>query len=647
MFKTRTTQVKRCLTTLLAVLMLVSLVSVGNVSASATTDVTAYTENFSTLTNAQIVSGSTITMPNGATLKFSNNDSEGNHTLTIENGALKSTSTENKKGWAVTYTLPETLYGKVIVDCDWRMGDFDSTGAVVSMQHNGNCYHGNRIIINDESSNKMTSWGFNKSGLAYINNRDNGLACATCGVAMEKFKESSTATVNHESMTTLRAILDTEADTVEGGYVEDGIYRHNQSQFDHNAGHNVVLPQATADCGGVKSITFLLYPDVTLSEYGSCMWLDNIYVSNANEVVEYPTRFYKESFSDLTNSDIVSGRTYTASNGATLAFANNDTSGDATLTAIEGVLKATATSGKGWSVTYTLPKTVYGKVNVDIDFRMGSIVNGEEVALSGGNSHYSSKIFCVNDEKGSSMSNWGLNKTNLTYLNGRDTQSICVNCDTAMGKFSGSPTAYFSHDSMTTLRAILDTDADTVEGGAVIDGEYTHLKSQFGHSGDHNVVFGQLTENCGGVKSITFNLFAQDGSSPGTTFIEIDNITVTNVTSDDTFGAFVTDCKVTNGYDTEITSIGANEHICVDAKYVNGGNSAMNDAFLCIALYDADDRLLTVGASEENIAVGEIKSMSLDFKTPDDLASGAYVKVFVWKSSNALNPIQNEIIIGK
>lgn len=529
MIKTKTNQAKRCLTTFMAVLMLISLIPMATVSANTAS--VSYAEDFSTLTNAQITSGSTVTMANGATLKFSNNDSTGNHALTVEDGVLKATSYENKKGWTVTYTLPEVVYGTVTVDVDFRMGDFDSTGAVVSMQNSGNCYSGNRILVNDESGNKMSAWSFNKIGYAYINNRDSAQACATCGVAMNKFKDASTATVNHKSMTTLRAILDTDADTVKGGYVdEDGVYQHNQNQFEHNQGHDVVLPQATENCGGVKSITFQLFPDNTLGEYGSCMWLDNILVTNGEVPVKYTTRFYEEGFADVDATDITNGSTITMENGATLKFANSNTSGTAELTVADGALRATTdTDDKGWTVTYTLPKKVFGKVTVDFDFRMGLVSNGEEVALSS-NSHYSNNRFLIYDENGKNMSAWGFNRTANAFINNRDNAQACATCGETMPKSSQNATATFAHDTMTTLRAILDTDADTVEGGYVdADGAYVHNKSQFGHTGDHNVVLPQLNTGCGGVKSITFKLFPQDDAvSPGVSFMYLDNITVFN-----------------------------------------------------------------------------------------------------------------------
>ena len=66
-------------------------------------------------------------------------------------------------------------------------------------------------------------------------------------------------------------------------------------------------------------------------------------------------------------------------------------------------------------------------------------------------------------------------------------------------------------------------------GGAMIDGTYTHLQSQFGHNAGHDVVLPQLNADCGGVKSIVFQLFAQDdGVATGTTFMYLDNISVSN-----------------------------------------------------------------------------------------------------------------------
>ena len=486
-----------------------------------------YTEDFSTVTDSQITSGSSITMTNGATLTFLNSNSSG-ATLTVADGALKATSDTDSSGWTVTYTLPQTVTGNVKVDFDFRMGVI-SNGTEVALSSNSH-YSNNRFQIKDENGKIMSAWGFNRTVNAFINNRDNAQTCVNCSLSMDKFTTSPTATFSHSSMTTLRAILDTNAGTVEGGAVIDGTYTHLQSQFGHNAGHDVVLPQLNSDCGGVKSIVFQLFAqDDGVATSTTFMYIDNISVSNADESNEpgTPTILtYTEDFSTVTDAHITAG-TYTATNEATLSFANTDTA-NATLAVVNGVLKATATQGSGWTVTYTLPQAVTGDVKVDLDFRMGSIINGEEVALAGGNSHYSFRRFCVYDENGNEMCNWGFNKTNLAYINGRDAQSTCVNCNAMMEKFNGNPTANFSHNSMTTLRAILDTDNDTVEGGAVINGTYSHLQSQFGHNAGHDVVLKQITANCGGVKSITFQLFAQDGSGGGETFMYIDNISVTN-----------------------------------------------------------------------------------------------------------------------
>lgn len=495
------------------------------ISGFADTTPLTYTEDFSTVTDSQITSGSTITMTNGATLTFSNSNSSG-ATLTVADGALKATSNTDSSGWTVTYTLPQTVTGNVKVDFDFRMGAV-SNGTEVALSSNSH-YSNNRFQIKDENGKIMSAWGFNRTANAFINNRDNALACANCNTSMDKFTTSPTATFSHSSMTTLRAILDTDANTVEGGAVIDGTYTHLQSQFGHNAGHDVVLPQLNADCGGVKSIVFQLFAqDDGVATGTTFMYLDNISVSNADESSEPETPTiltYTEDFSAVTDAHITDG-TYTATNQAMLTFVNTDTT-NATLAVTNGVLKATATQGSGWTVTYTLPQAVTGNVKVDFDFRMGVISNGTETALANG--HYSNKRFQIKDENGNEMGNWGFNKTNLAYINGRDSQSTCANCNVAMEKFSGNPTANFSHSSMTTLRAIFDTEADTVEGGAVINGTYTHLQSQFGHNAGHDVVLKQVTANCGGVKSITFQLFAQDGSGGGETFMYLDNISVTN-----------------------------------------------------------------------------------------------------------------------
>ncbi|MBQ3225644.1 MAG: hypothetical protein IJB48_01160, partial [Clostridia bacterium] len=516
---TGTTQVKRCLTTLLAVLMLISLIPMASVSVSATTTVT-YAESFSALTNDQIVNGSTVTMANGATLTFSKS-SLGTHTLGVEGGILKATSIgtadSSNYGWSVTYTLPEAVYGDVIVDFDWRMGRELADGSIVAMGTNGDHYSTKQVEIYDDSetAKSITVWDFHKTDRAYVNGRDNQPTCVICDTQMAKWSGNVTANFSYSEMKTLRTIIDTTEKTVEGGSLDDGgNYVHLQNQFGHSGAHNVVLTQLTDDCGGVKSIKFDMWGDGGVGDgVKTVVWLDNIVVSNspAATTAETPVRFYKESFSSLAASDITAGNTVTMPNGATLKFANTNTSG-ATLTLAGGALKATSNADdKGWTMTYTLPKAVYGSVIVDFDFRMGIISGEKEVALSEG-SHYSNNRFLINDENGNKMSAWGFNRMANAFINNRDQNPAqsCQTCETQLTNSSWAATTTFTHDTMTTLRAILDTDADTVEGGSVnADGTYVYNTTRSGHTAAHNVVLPQLTTGCGGVKSITFNLYSQ------------------------------------------------------------------------------------------------------------------------------------------
>ncbi len=107
--------------------------------------------------------------------------------------------------------------------------------------------------------------------------------------------------------------------------------------------------------------------------------------------------------------------------------------------------------------------------------------------------------------------------------------------------------------------------------------------------------------------------------------------------------AKVPDLYVSNYEITGAESIEAKEAISVSAEFRNRGENVLN-AWLGIALYSADNKLLKVAYAEKDIAGGNNpQTVEAELITPDEVADGAFIKIFAWNGADLMKPVKTVI----